>query len=252
MVTKMVNLNSRLSLLTILGLVGTLVACGKGDFQGHETPVDGLIPTIYYIPVIKPEDSKSHCTTQVAPMNTSDKGEKTSLCVSDIKNCRMQGSCVIVGSSGANIFQYRSGSGAQSVFSKGSLSKCPFGMGVKNICLDPYFSIAADPKYFSPGDVLFIDQLYGIVLPSGEIHSGYVIVRDQGGSIKGTERFDFFIGFDDPDDATHIFVHMGFGDPKTRLSFRKISDDMANQVRLSRAYPDIPDGVKAIGKAKAF
>ncbi len=77
-------------------------------------------------------------------------------------------------------------------------------------CLMSYFSVAADPKYYKMGDIIYMRSLdKDIKLPNGRTvrHPGFLIVQDVGGAIKGPNRFDFFVG---PIDATAS----SFKDPK--------------------------------------
>ena len=70
--------------------------------------------------------------------------------------------------------------------------------GSAGICLTPFFSVAADPKYFSIGDVICVPGLEGKdiqVAPGKTVkHTGCLIVGDKGSAIKGENRFDFFTG----------------------------------------------------------
>ena len=65
-------------------------------------------------------------------------------------------------------------------------------------CLMSYFSVAADPKHWRFGDIIYMRSLADkeITLPGGRKirHPGFLIVQDTGGAIKGANRFDFFIG----------------------------------------------------------
>jgi 3D (Asp-Asp-Asp) domain-containing protein len=79
-----------------------------------------------------------------------------------------------------------------------SLGSCETAIGAAGKCLKPYISIAADPRYYSMGDIIQMPSMKGrvITLPNGKtmIHPGYFIVEDVGGAIKGPNRFDFFTG----------------------------------------------------------
>lgn len=79
-----------------------------------------------------------------------------------------------------------------------SLGSCQTAVGAAGKCLKPYISVAADPRYYSMGDIIQMPSMKGVVisLPNGKtmIHPGYFIVEDTGGAIKGPNRFDFFTG----------------------------------------------------------
>ncbi|MBX2996625.1 MAG: hypothetical protein KF681_17535 [Bdellovibrionaceae bacterium] len=74
--------------------------------------------------------------------------------------------------------------------------------GSAGICLTPFFTVAADPRYYSIGDVICIPEIENgskkleVPLTRGEkkTHSGCFIVADKGSAIKGENRFDFFTG----------------------------------------------------------
>lgn len=79
-----------------------------------------------------------------------------------------------------------------------SLGSCSTAIGAAGKCLKPYISIAADPRFYSMGDIIQMPSMKGRVmsLPNGKtmIHPGYFVVEDVGGAIKGPNRFDFFTG----------------------------------------------------------
>lgn len=79
-----------------------------------------------------------------------------------------------------------------------SLGSCDTAFGASGKCLTPYISVAADPRYYSMGDIIQMPSMRGLVitLPNGKtmIHPGYFIVQDTGGAIRGPNRFDFFTG----------------------------------------------------------
>lgn len=86
---------------------------------------------------------------------------------------------------------------------------CNTALGAAGRCLVPYFSIAADLRFYRAGDIVFIPEIRGqsITLPNGtEIkHPGYFIVDDTGGAIKGSGRFDFFTGGEQPNSNKNSF-----------------------------------------------
>lgn len=78
------------------------------------------------------------------------------------------------------------------------LGSCQTAFGASGNCLTPYISVAADPRYYSMGDIIDMPSFKGkiVTLPNGKtmVHPGYFIVQDTGGAIKGPNRFDFFTG----------------------------------------------------------
>lgn len=75
-------------------------------------------------------------------------------------------------------------------------SICPWGVGQENLCLQPFMSIAADPRFYRSGDIIFVPAIAArkLRLPNGQIHPGYFMVSDTGSAIRGLGRFDFFTG----------------------------------------------------------
>lgn len=99
-------------------------------------------------------------------------------------------------------------------------------------CLLSYFSIAADVSSGSGnrmGDIIEMPQLKGtkVTLPdSGKVieHPGFFIIHDVGGAIKGSNRFDFFTGLDNPYTKNTDFRKIGMGDKyKCNKSFRRLA-----------------------------
>ncbi len=202
----------------------------------------GLSPTIYYKPTIRQADAKCSTADTVPLLSTS--GEAlVRLCKADYDNCLVQGSCFVDDGTKITSYNYHSTKDDVPRFIKVDTKKCPFGYGVRSICLDPYFSVAADLSIYRVGDVLFIPRLVGAALPNGELHDGYVIVRDAGGAIKGAQRFDFFTGFFDHRKRENTMARLGFGDPKNRFEFRLASDAEREEAQVRRGYPGLKDSV---------
>lgn len=90
-----------------------------------------------------------------------------------------------------------------------SARNCDTSFGAAGKCLTPYISVAADPRFYSMGDIIEMPSLKGriLTLPDGKemIHPGYLIVQDVGGDIKGKNRFDFYTGTLDKGHADNAF-----------------------------------------------
>lgn len=198
----------------------------------------GLRPTIYYKPTIRQNESKC-ASTETRDMLAVDGSVLITLCQKDYDKCLLQGSCFVDDGKDVVSFNYHSSKEGTPRFVVVDTKKCPYGYGVRGICLDPYFSVAADLEIYDVGDVLFVPRLVGAVLPSGEVHDGYVIVRDAGGAIKGAERLDFFTGFFDHRQKENTLARLGFGDPKNRFEFRLATSEERAFVQAQRAYPGV-------------
>jgi len=79
----------------------------------------------------------------------------------------------------------------------GEWVKVPKGWEGKGNRMNPlvaYRSVAADPKHHPYGSRLFIPPAAGYVTPRGKTLDGWLWVADVGGGIKGSMRFDIFVG----------------------------------------------------------
>lgn len=197
-----------------------------------------MISTIYYKPVILAEDPE-RCRQGEEIQDVRDpQGDLImTLCESERKRCLMQGTCLIQLGGDEIVLNYSARVNNEYRFKVVNLTDCPYGFGVRGACLDPFFSVAADLKYFKHGDVIFVEVLKGVELPDGQIHDGYLIVRDTGGMIKGPHRFDLFTGYLNHLNPQNPFRELGLGDPKNRFKYRKVSGAEADAVRLARHFP---------------
>jgi 3D (Asp-Asp-Asp) domain-containing protein len=207
--------------------------------------------SVYYIPVIT---QVRRCDEKAQVHMRDLSGQVLALlCKNEIADCAMQGSCYYSNGKDIKLFAYRKlveikdpQTGRK--FSEPRFvinnehARCPHGMGFRRICLDPYRSVAADMKFHKAGDVFYIPVLKGQILPNGEVHDGYVVVRDIGGAILGEGRFDFFIGFDSY--VGHVFSKLNLSNPnRSTFSYYKVPEDRAEEVRKLRAYPMVPSKV---------
>lgn len=71
----------------------------------------------------------------------------------------------------------------------------PYGLGDHGYKLIPFRTLAVDPRVIPLGTVLYVPDLVGVRLPTGELHDGYVFAHDTGGGITG-DRIDVFVGFE--------------------------------------------------------
>lgn len=209
-----------------------LVACSSSNSES------GLIPTIYYKPTVHADKSKC-ASSELKDLVSTTRKVLVTLCQKDYWHCLMQGSCFVYDQQKLNSYNYHSTKDGIALFVEVDLNKCPYGYGAQGYCLDPYFSIAADLSIHKMGDVFFVPRLEGAVLPNGEIHDGYVIVRDSGGKILGASRFDFFTGFLDHLNSKNTLAQLGFGDPKNRFEYYKLSEEEAEKIRSRRGYPGL-------------
>ncbi len=216
-----------------------------------------LTPTIYYIPKYTKADHINCPPNEKMDLIDSENNVIVSSCRRIYKSCEMQGSCQVEVSGGAMILlnvDRRNKAGIRT-FDHVNSTKCLYGRGAardrktgyKQMCMDPYYSVAADLSIYNLGDVIFIPLLRGVLLPNGEIHNGFVIVRDTGGAIKGYGRFDFFTGFFGLW-KSNPFYRLGLGGDNIFPEYYLISGPEANRVRLSRGFPYLKESYYNVAK----
>ncbi len=224
-----------------------------------------LTPTVYYTQVM---DMDKKCLTQEKKITfldakymdigpralNSKKNKPIAACQSVYKKCAIEGSCALVNSRGRNLeqlaeenieiinYQAQGKNTGRYYFSHIDESQCPYGLGVKKICLDPFFTVAADLNFYKPGDVIYVSTLKGVKLPTGEVHDGYMIVRDRGGAIKGNQRFDFYSGFLPYRHPKNVFSELGLANEKNKeIFFEKVTDaKLIEEVHRQRNFPLVP------------
>lgn len=127
-------------------------------------------------------------------------------------------------------------------------NECKFGRGAssdalkmyKSMCVDPFYSVAADLKIYHLGDVIYLPVVRGTVLPNGDIHDGYFIVRDTGGGIDGEGRFDFFTGLFTSSTPNNPFTKLKLNGLQTFPEYKLIEGAEAEQIRQQRNFPLLP------------
>lgn len=68
------------------------------------------------------------------------------------------------------------------------------GMGSRMNPLVPFHHVAADPKFWPFGSMIYCEEMDGRKTMDGKVHDGLFWVADVGGMIKGRNRFDIFVG----------------------------------------------------------
>lgn len=214
----------------------------------NEDP-NGLAPTIYFIPILNAK--KTDCPeNSLQPIKNIQGQTIAKVCDEDYKICVKQGTCLVSETRGMRIINFTTRRGKIPLFSDKIKKECPYGLGMKDICLDPYFTVAGDLNFHKLGDVIYVPSARGIQLPNGETHDGYFIVRDSGSNLKSEKRFDFFTGFDRDDDIANVFKKLGLDDKENRFKHETVSETIAAKVRAKRNYPKL--NKKQILEANAF
>jgi len=198
-----------------------------------------LTPTVYFHPLLR--DEENNCKSGKWKALRGAKGvELMTVCSTTLQVCAMEGTCQISRKTRTRSFNYRGMSGGQYVFFELLPGDCSYGYGVKSSCLDPFYTVAADLKHHNPGDVIYIPKVAGVILPNGKKHSGFFIVRDSGGMIKGPHRFDFYSGTLKWNDPRNPFYRIQLSDSNRRFAYSRVSGTTALKVLNERAYPNLP------------
>ena len=182
---------------------------------------------------------KQNCATKKAIHSTTGKA-MIKVCATDYKTCVLEGTCAIKKDDEVTIINYVQEKQGIYLFKAVDKETCPYGYGVKNICLDPYYTVAADMAYHDPGEVIFVEEMKGTKLPNGEVHDGFFIIRDRGGAIKGANRFDFYTGLIHYKNDENPFTPLGFANENASFAYRKATSSETAAVKKSRNYPGLP------------
>lgn len=200
-----------------------------------------LSPTVYYLSLISLESKTCEKKDQKS-FYTDTNQILATVCSSDYQRCLMQGSCLVYTSKVAISigFKNRDRKNNREYWFAFDRSECPYGKGNRGSCIDPYFSVAADPDYWSDGDVIFVPALKNLILPSGREHGGFFVVRDIGSQIIGPHRFDFSIGYSSNYHTEDPFIKMKLHDKNTRLNYRLATAEEREDFLAQRRYPLMP------------
>lgn len=218
------------------------------DFVGSAQ----MSPTIYYIKTLDENSGEYSCASgQKVTMLGKDQKELLKVCPKTYAKCKLEGSCTIVQGdkripinySNQVKYEVEGKTYTKYLFFIFDVNICPYGLGVRNgLCLDPYYTVAADLTVYKVGEVIFIPALVGLDMGRGVRHHGFVIVRDMGHSIKGRGRFDFFTGYQTAVNPKNPFKAMKLADSTTRLKYYrvKIGSSVEKFVKGMRNYPLTP------------
>jgi 3D (Asp-Asp-Asp) domain-containing protein len=99
--------------------------------------------------------------------------------------------------------------GVGTCFKALSPSEHPLGAGVQGRKLEPFRSIAVDPRVIPIGATVWVPELNGALMPDGTRHDGCLRADDQGEAIK-FGKIDFFV----ESHANHKFIADQLGCPK--------------------------------------
>lgn len=198
-----------------------------------------LISSIYFFPVL--DEDKVRCDgRQKKQLRNSNGNSLVQVCEKTWDACNLEGTCAVIQKELVHIYNVSDRIFGENRFDEVEKGGCKFGYGVKDFCLDPFYSVAADLRYYRAGDVIFVPATVGLILPDKSIHDGYFIIRDQGSNINGKGRFDFYSGFLSWRDPKNPFKKIGLDDKNTKLTYLKISGERADLIRKERSFPKVP------------
>lgn len=186
---------------------------------------------------------------QMRKVKTTDGKVLVTICSDQYKECMYEGACVLVNKAGQKLgisyVKYDEVKN-QSYFSKIDLKTCPYGYGQGRVsselagtaCLLPYFSASADPLQYKLGDVVFLPNLVGVKLPTGEVHDGFIVITDHATGYIDTDdtHFGFFTGHDNSRSKKNVFAALGLADPATEFKFRRATADETKKVQAKRGF----------------
>ena len=209
-------------------------------FSAAELPEIGKVtPTIYNFAIV--DDDKKACK-KADKTDLAGKGGAVymQVCKHTVAVCGEEGSCTIIKGGESYAVNVSTRIHGQDLFYDISRGGCQFGYGVRDICLDPFYTVAADLSIYKPGDVIYVPSVFGMKLPNGQKHDGFFIVRDQGRGIKGKGRFDFFSGYYPWSNKTNPLNRLGLADVGTKVPYYRVVGPRAVLVRKARGYPGLP------------
>lgn len=238
-------------------LILVLVGCGSGSDKDSPKRIARkpkrvlteaekekyITPTIYFVADYSANSSQCNETADLNIRKNKNDIARVSVCKNVYKGCALQGSCYIQFEGKKTLINYHKKVNGVIQFMKVDQSVCRHGLGdssdkkqsFKAMCLDPFYSVAADTAIYPLGTVVFIRSVVGTRLPDGSTHDGYFIVRDSGGNINGKGRFDFFTG-DLGLNASNPFSVLGLSG-ESNFDYVIVSGVEAQQVRELRSFP---------------
>lgn len=188
--------------------------------------IENLLPTTYYLAQEETTSCKgkygdtTYDGTEISEVKSRDGKVIAKVCTRFYKVLCMEGSGLLKDRGQGTITVNWAGK-----FKFEAQTKCKYGHGVRATdCLLSHHTIAADNKVHKIGDIIYIPDANGLILPDGTIHQGYFIVLDTGGSFVGIggKRVDLFVGLET--DYDNIFKTAGFSHKKPIKAYKVIGN----------------------------
>lgn len=206
-----------------------------------------LKPTVYYLPSNDVAPFRS-CKAEDTKFFKAKKGQTLVSGKTEIKVCskfyyavQMQGSGLVrTRDDRQYLLNYVGAEDGLPRFKVIDRDVCPYGLGVSNLCLQPFISIAADRNRTKPGDVIYVPAVAkaNIKLPDGDIHQGFFIIADTGAAIVGHGRFDFYTGPMHYSDPKNPFVKLGLQSKlnRAKLTFHQVKRGSSTEKKVQEYY----------------
>ncbi len=255
-------MKNKASLFLILAILVSTFGCGgsqSGGRKGQATKPTRILTqeekqklattTIYYIETFAAKDMTSCSDSEKT--NLLDRSSRVFVraCKKVFDSCLMEGTCLVTIQNKLRMLNVDGVVNNIHRFRDITNNECKYGRGAsadqitsyKSMCVDPFYSVAADLDIYNLGDVIYLPVVRGTVLPDGTTHDGYFIVRDNGGGIKGYGRFDFFTGFFTNQNSQNSFLKLKLNGLQTFPEYTVIVGDQADQIRKQRNFPLLPN-----------
>jgi 3D (Asp-Asp-Asp) domain-containing protein len=204
--------------------------------------------TLYYVETFSEVDVNNCSDTLKVNMLDRQGQILIRACKKVFDSCSMEGTCQVsiqnkmtmlnVDGRLQNIRRFRNITGNECKYGRGASSDGK--NSYKNMCVDPFYSVAADFSIYHLGDVIYLPSVRGTVLPNGQIHDGYFVVRDNGGGINGYGRFDFFTGFYTTKTKGNSFAELKLNGLQIFPEYFVITGSESDRVRKDRNFPLLP------------
>lgn len=217
-------------------------------------------PTIYHTPLFK--QSQQTCSPdEMRGVFDRNGVQLTATCPASYGICAFEGACILEQPDGSlfgvNFLKYDFNL-ERTIFFAIDANRCPYGYGqardaagrLIETCLDPYFTVSADSFERKAGDVLYVPKLVGLSLPTGEVHDGYVIVRDRARLMDneaGRDRLVFFSGIQNDKDINNPFVRAMLDNIDYTFAYETVTEEKAREIRAKRNFPRLPKHIIAVG-----
>ena len=97
---------------------------------------NGIAPSLYFVPILNLKNIECGAD-QLQPIKNIQGDTIAQMCDADYKVCIEQGTCLLSDKAGLRMINFTTRRGKIPLFSNKIKKECPYGLGLKDICLDP-------------------------------------------------------------------------------------------------------------------